>query len=248
MVADAQFDELTALLRSSFKPYRARDGIWTVLPDANAGQTYDGRARLYDALIGSRLYNAMMWGTSPERYAAFANEALQSSPGPMLDAGCGTLVSTASAYAQSDRLTVLVDLSLDMLEAGRARMQRLLGHVPDNLIFLQADLMCLPFKDHVFSSVLNPGVLHIVEDFETLARELLRITAPNGTVYCSSLVNERWLSGKYLMALHRAGEVAKPRTLKELHQRFQILAEKVPFSLTSQCDGAMAFLKLTHGS
>ncbi len=102
-------------------------GIWTALPADSLGQPYDKRAAIYDWLIGNKLYNRILWGTSPEDYRAFAMEAAQSNAGPFLDVGCGSLVSTASVHAQSNRPTVLVDLSLGMLDAARDRLESLVG-------------------------------------------------------------------------------------------------------------------------
>jgi hypothetical protein len=77
------------------------DGIWSVMPEDSPSQPYDGRAKLYDRLIGSRIYNRLAWGTAPQDYAAFAQDASRWGVGPLLDAGCGTLVSTARVYAGS---------------------------------------------------------------------------------------------------------------------------------------------------
>ena len=41
-----------------------------------SGAAYDGRAAGHDALIGSRWYNALAWGTDPADYTAFAREAV----------------------------------------------------------------------------------------------------------------------------------------------------------------------------
>lgn len=132
------------------------DGIWSVLPPGTIAPAYDGRARMYDRLIGNRLYNRLAWGSSPAAYATFAAAAADSGPGPLLDAGCGTLVSTARVHARSSRPTVLLDLSIDMLRAGRERVCAGSGKLPDHLVFLQADLQDMPFQQGVFGSVLCP--------------------------------------------------------------------------------------------
>ena len=215
--------------------------IWSVLPPDTLGQRYDGRAKAYDALIGNRFYNAVAWGTSPVSYTAFAGTAAQHGAGPMLDAGCGTLVSTAAVHAASGRLTVLVDLSLDMLAAGRDRIRALAGCVPDHLCFLQADITDLPFHDGAFGAVLNPGMLHLFADTDRVTRELARVTAQDGAIYMSSLVNDRWIGARYLALLHGAGEVAPPRGFAALTERLNAPLSGLASPVAMRREGNMAF-------
>lgn len=46
---------------------------------------YDRGAATYDAMVSSRLYNRLAWGTDPADYAAFACDAVESGDGPLLD-------------------------------------------------------------------------------------------------------------------------------------------------------------------
>ena len=131
---------LAGIVRSDATLRALGDGVWSALPAGAPSQPYDGRARLYDRLIGNGLYNRVAWGTSPASYASFAERAVRHGQGPVLDAGCGTLVSTAAAHARSGRPTVLVDLSADMLRAGRERLLALAGGAPRHVVLLQADL------------------------------------------------------------------------------------------------------------
>jgi len=70
-----------------------------------SGAAYDGRAAGYDALIGSRWYNALDWGTDPADYTAFAREAVGSAEGPLLEIAAGRpsprRPSTAKAAVRS---------------------------------------------------------------------------------------------------------------------------------------------------
>ncbi|MEQ5788911.1 class I SAM-dependent methyltransferase [Erythrobacter sp. NFXS35] len=233
---------LASLLIESAAARPVDDHIWSVLAPGEVGQRYDGRARAYDALIGNRLYNALAWGTSPTSYAAFARAAARHGSGPLLDAGCGTLVSTAAVHAGSGRLTVLVDLSLDMLAAGRDRIRALTGGVADHLWFLQADLNNLPFRKQAFGAVLNPGMLHLFADFETVTAELARVTAPEGAIFLSSLVDDRWLGARYLALLHRAGEVAVPRSFAQLTRRLNASGSGLATPVDARREGNMAFV------
>src|SRR5438874_11188760 len=83
---------------------RLEDDIYSALPDVPHRHLYDRRAAAYDSVVSTWLYNRLMWGTSPLDYVAFAREAVASHPaGLMLDAGCGSLLSTAQAFLASDR-------------------------------------------------------------------------------------------------------------------------------------------------
>lgn len=216
------------------------DGIWSALSEGAPSAPYDGRAKLYDRLIGGRLYNRIAWGTSPAAYTVFAARAAASGEGALLDAGCGTLVSTAAAHAASGRPTVLVDVSADMLRAGRDRLVAHAGRLPAHLALVQADVLDLPFRDAAFGSVLCPGLLHLFEDVEGLARALARVAAPTARLHLSTLVTDRPLGRRYLAALHRAGEVASPRDLATLAARLTASAALSDVTLTRE--GNMAFV------
>lgn len=233
---------LAAVLVEGTRARQVSEHIWSVLPTDESGQAYDGRARIYDALIGNGLYNAAAWGTSPASYTDFADAAARHGAGPFLDAGCGTLVSTAPVYAHLDRPAVLVDLSLDMLAAGRDRICAVAGCVPAGLVFLQADLRRLPFRARSFGAVLNPGMLHLFSDIEAVTCELARVTAPGGAIFMSSLVRDRWLGARYLALLHRAGEVAAPRSFGQLAERLAAPSSGLGAIVEARREGNMAYL------
>ena len=51
------------------------DDIYSVLADSAVEHHYDRRATIYDLLLRTRLYNAVMWGCSPLDYISFARES-----------------------------------------------------------------------------------------------------------------------------------------------------------------------------
>ncbi|MGB7405825.1 MAG: methyltransferase domain-containing protein [Pacificimonas sp.] len=161
---------------------------------------------------------------------------------PAAHAGCGSLVSTAKAHMASGRPTVLCDLSRGMMKAARDRIRALGGGVPDHLVFLQADLRGLPFRDGAFASVLAPGMLHLFEDVEVVTEELARISAPDASLWMSSLVADRALGRLYLNLLHRAGEVAAPRHAAALLARLRLPGFDNEASLKVERDGNMLFM------
>ncbi len=217
------------------------DDIWSVLPADTPSQPYDGRARLYDQLIGNRVYNRIAWGTAPQDYTAFAQEAADWGDGPLLDAGCGTLVSTAAVHAQSQRPTILLDLSIDMLRVARDRLKSLTVQ-PRTVVFLQADLRQLPFRDHVFGALLCPGMLHLFDNVEPITAELARVADGGARLFASSLVADRWVGRQYLALLHRAGEVARPRTAAELLMRLRGAASGLAAPAAVRKTGNMLFV------
>jgi SAM-dependent methyltransferase len=187
-------------------------GLQGAIADGDAGAPYDRHARLYDRLIGNRVYNRAVWGTSPRDYAAFAAEAVAACDGPLLDAGCGTAVFTADVYARAKCDVVLVDRSVGML---RRAAQRL---APGPRVrFVQADLLDLPFAPRSFATVACHGVLHVLDDPWAALAALADQVAPGGALYASMLVTDRGgISGPYMRALNRRGEIASMRSADEL--------------------------------
>jgi ubiquinone/menaquinone biosynthesis C-methylase UbiE len=227
-------------LAPSSTPLReARSGIASVLPPDIEGASYDSRAAAYDRVVGSALYNRLLWGTFPDRYRAFAREAAASGNGPLLDAGAGSAVFTAGAYVNTDRPLLLVDRSLGMLEAARDRIaDRAGGTLPSSVTLLQADANDLPLRAGCIDTVLSMGMLHLFDDVAGHVAELGRVLAPGGTLFGMGLVAEQWPGRAYLRLLHRAGEVARPRSFDEMRRA---VASGLGAEVEGAREGCMAF-------
>jgi len=189
---------------------------------SDAGAPYDRRAAVYDRLVRSRTYNRIAWSAAPQDYTDFAAAAFASSAGPLLEVAAGSAAATAYLHARSARPTVLVDLSRAMLERAARRIavhaDSGSGYaIPPRIRFVQADLFAPPFPAHGFSTVLGLGVTHLFDDPATLVTALHAQLAPEGQLYLAGLVTETHRGRRYLKVLHRAGEVAVPRTAEELH-------------------------------
>ena len=225
----------------------AGEHVWSVLPADAPEQRYDGRAAAYDVVVGSRLYNRLLWGSSPVAYAAFAERAVRSARGPLLDAGCGSLVFTAGVYAHSDRPLVLLDQSLGMLHAARRRLIRAAGRMPDGIVLLQGDIRDLPFRSARLSTVLSMGMLHLFEELTGMISTLAHVTAPEGQMFLTSLIARGWIGERYLRLLHRAGEVAKPRTEHQLVRELRTASIDLSAAEAIRVDGSMAFIVARRG-
>jgi len=216
------------------------DGIYSVLPDASSKYHYDRRAIVYDLVVGTRLYNSVMWGSSPFDYRTFARQAVTSCPnGRLLDAGCGSMLFTAPVYLACKRRIIAFDQSLSMLRRARKRLSTSSGSVPKRILLLQADLSDLPFRPASFRTVLCMNVLHHVEDVAALIPSLERLLADGGHLYLTSLVsNNRSVGDRYLNTLYATGEFVRPRSNHELKEMLdRSLNQKVRYRVK----GNMAF-------
>ena len=178
----------------------------TLLPSDRV-RSYDLGAWFYDAVVGSRLYHHVAWGMSPAEHRLFCDRALASAgEGPMLDAGCGSLLFTARCYRAGVQQLTLLDASSGMLGRARRRFEA------PSARFIQADLRALPFEDASFQKVFHFGVLHCIDESERVLHELSRVARPGARLFLSCLtLSERTLSNAFLRRLHRAGHVSQPR-------------------------------------
>lgn len=236
---------LDDLVPSATTLWEARSGIRSALPPDAEGAPYDSRAAAYDRVVGSALYNRLLWGASPERYRASARRVVAAGSGPLLDPGAGSAVFTAGAYAEADRPLILVDRSLGMLAAARNRIaDRAGGTMPNSVTLLQADANQLPFRDGCIDTVLSMGMLHLFDDVAGHVEELARVLAPDGTLFAMCLVDEQWPGRAYLRLLHWTGEVAAPRTFDEMRQAVE---SGIGAEVDGVREGCMAFLTARVG-
>lgn len=221
---------LAALLGEPGRLIEVSQDIFSVIPESEQDHHYDETAAMYDRLIGNRVYNRLVWGAWPSTYTAFAAGALASrEDGPVLDAGCGTLVFTAKLYCTFDRPLVLMDRSLGMLRRGRERLIKIAGSVPENVMLLQGDIFDLPFRNGCFPTVQSFGVLHIFERTDLLLRELDRVRSNDGSLFLSSLAANGWFAKRYLAMLKKRGEVALIEPGESLLER--VRRTGIPFDL-----------------
>ena len=238
MIDDRQ---LETLLAPDVQLREVEPQIYSVYPPDTESQFYDDKAGFYDRVIGNPLYNRIMWGYSIKEFGAFCDAALNSSSESwVLDAGCGSLVFTAGSYAAySARPVLLLDRSVGMLVAAKARLREAAGRLPENGLFLQGDILALPFRPNSFQTVISMNVLHILEDARGVLSELNRVRADGGSISASSLVRgRRWGSG-YLALLHKSGGIATPRAAAELLD----FCADLDIAMDGRVAGNMAFFR-----
>src|SRR4051812_8948588 len=176
-----------------------------------AAAHYDRMGWVYDAVCGTRAYDALVWNTTPEVSRDFARGVFGSrAEGPHVELGCGSLLFTADLYAHDrGRPCVLIDPSLAMLRMARQRLRSRTGAVPRHVVLVRGDSTRLPVSLAFAATVLSMHVLHVVADREAFIERLAALARPReATVGLTCLVRTGAWRDALLHALHRAGELA----------------------------------------
>ncbi len=233
-------ESLRHLLQDGVELREVEPGLFSLYSPDDRTNSYDeaGALAFYDLVACNRFYNRIMWGYRTSQFETFCRDALGVSEGDwVLDAGCGSLAFTAPAYAAcARRPTVFLDQSLKLLRTAKGRLTNLCGALPDNVVFLHADVRRLPFKENVFGTIVAMNILHVVTDAEGLLRELVRVRKPGGNMVFTTLVESGRWSDRYLRMWGRAGELI-PRT----PQRLRTMFEDCSLPVDVRVEGNMSF-------
>ncbi|MDO9265296.1 MAG: class I SAM-dependent methyltransferase [Desulfosalsimonadaceae bacterium] len=230
--------DLSALLVKNSDLRLVEPDIYSVFPDNEAANDYDTQfGNIYDRVACNPIYNRLMWGYSVAIFASMAREALMSSSqGNVLDVGCGSLAFTARTYIRyPDRPVVLVDQSLKMLKIAVSRLVKINGKVPDNMVFLHADALRLPFREKSFHTVISQNLLHCLSDTNILLKKLKNIVAENGKMYFTTLVKGNRFADRYLEALANGGKLVS-RNMAD----HQAIFNQLEMPITYDINGNMA--------
>ncbi len=216
--------------------------IYSVYAAGDMPGAYDkfGAAAIYDVIACNRIYNRLMWGYSTKDYARLCEEALASScEGWGLDLACGSLAFTAEIYANSsNRPLVFLDQSLKMLRKGKSRLEKLRGNISENIFFLHADALQLPFKANVFHTIISLNLLHCLNDVKTVLEELKRVMADDGHSALTTLVQSSRWSTRYLNMLAGSGALIS-RNAEEIISVFN----EIEIKATHMTKGNLVFIK-----
>ena len=109
-------------------------------------------------------------------------ERLRLRPGEkLLDAGCGEGRHCFGALERGARVVGL-DLDLPSLEAAAKPLRNRAAELGSFGAMLQGNAFQLPFGDETFDKVICSEVMEHVHDYPAAARELARVTKPDGIV------------------------------------------------------------------
>jgi phosphatidylethanolamine/phosphatidyl-N-methylethanolamine N-methyltransferase len=149
---------------------------------------YRRYARIYDVIFGAVL--------QPGRRAVL--EALNLKPGDrVLEVGVGTGISLP-LYPRSVRITG-IDVSLEMLEKARARVER--AKLSNVEALLEMDAEGMAFPDASFDKVVAMYVVSVVPRPGKLLEELHRVCRPDGDIF---IVNHFQSENPIVGSLERA--------------------------------------------
>lgn len=216
--------------------------IYSIYPIGDSPGAYDsiGASTIYDMVACNRFYNRLMWGYSIKDYAILCEDSLSSShEGWVLDLACGSLAFTAKVYANcSNRPVVFLDQSLKLLRKGKFRLEQLKGNIPENMFFLHADALQLPFKANIFHTVISLNLLHCIDDIITALKEIKRVLIDGGNSAITTLVQSSRWSNRYLNMLAGSGALIS-RNPDELLSAFN----EMEMQVTHKVKGNLAFIK-----
>lgn len=148
---------------------------------------YRRYARIYDVIFGAVL--------QPGRRAVL--ESLQLKPGDrVLEVGVGTGISLP-LYPRSVRITG-IDVSREMLEKARARVER--ARLANVEALLEMDAEQMSFPDASFDKVVAMYVVSVVPRPAKLLEELHRVCKPDGEIF---IVNHFHSENRVVGALER---------------------------------------------
>ena len=217
-------------------------GIYSVYSIGDSPGSYDsvGASTIYDVVACNRFYNWLMWGYSIKGYSTLCEDSLaSSSEGWVLDLACGSLAFTAEIYANcSNRPVVFLDQSLKLLRKGKSRLEKLKGNISENMFFLHADALQLPFKANIFHTVISLNLLHCIDDLKTALKEIKRVLADDGNSAITTLVQSSRWSNRYLNMLAGSGAFIS-RSPDEILSAFN----DMEMIVTHEIKGNLAFIK-----
>ena len=116
-----------------------------------------------------------------------------------------------------ERPVVLVDNSIKMLKTAKSRLIKSNGTVPENMAFLQADALRLPFRDKSFDTILFENLLHCLADTKSLLAGLKNILSEDSKMYFTTLVKSNRFADRYIEVLANKGKLVSRNV--EDHQK-----------------------------
>ncbi len=237
----ANQNDLSAILSDDFTFREVESSIYSVFPDDDSGNEYDTRfGSFYDLVACNPIYNRLIWGYSVKIYSQITSQALNASQtGYILDVGCGSLAFTAKIYSQyTERPLVLVDRSIKMLRMAKTQLLKHNGYIPENMTFIHADALQLPFKKNAFTTIISENLLHCLNDTGILLKQLKDMMSEKGNVYVTTLVRANRFADRYLKTLANNGKLIS-RSANDHRKAF----EQADFSIEFQSIGNILVIR-----
>ena len=234
-------NDLSAALLGNYTLRTVESRIYSVFPDNESGSEYDSQfGFFYDRVACNPVYNRLVWGYSVKIFSRVVSQALRSSPdGCVLDVGCGSLAFTEKMYSQyTERPVVLVDQSIKMLRMAKVKLIKRNGHIPENITFLHADALRLPFKANTFTTIIAENLLHCLNNTSLLIEQLKNMISNNGTMYFTTLVRANRYADQYLKTLANNGRLVS-REAKDHKKTF----DQAGLSIECQTKGNILIIK-----
>lgn len=188
--------------------YPIRDGIIDFIPEKTdrVSKAYDSSAGLYDGYMTSsglywKLYSLLFFGFMDE--TPFLQKPLSAIPedfdGVLLDVPVGTGYFTATKYPGLAKATIIaVDYSMEMLRQAERQYAK---HRVQNVIFLRADVACLPFRSGVIDQCLSMAGFHAFPDKEKAIHEIARVMKPHSLISGTCYIKGKWIPTDLLVNL-----------------------------------------------
>ena len=233
-------NDLSKLLSRDVNLRLVEPHVYSVYSDFDGKSSYDSRfGSLYDRVACSPLYNRIMWGYSTADYATRTLNALESSDkGWVLDVGCGSLAFTSKTYLKyCKRPVVLLDQSIKLIRMAKARLIKMNGEVPSNMVFINGDALNLPFIIETFQTVVSLNLIHVIQDLQGLLSGINDVLVKGGMILFSTLVKGNNIRNRYLEMWEKKGELVS-RDIDRICSVFDELGMPVKYEIK----GSLAFI------
>jgi ubiquinone/menaquinone biosynthesis C-methylase UbiE len=137
----------------------------------NISRSYDSRFREYITVTTNKI-------------AALTNIAPGTS---VLDLGCGTgdmLLKLAQEYSNAGLLTGM-DTSEEMLTLAKAKLASF-----TNVHLQLGSIEKIPYPDKHFDLIVSSGVIHYIQDIDSMTKEAFRVLKPHGRILLIDMAKE----------------------------------------------------------
>lgn len=178
---------------------------------------YDRIIRLYDVTFKFNRYSYSL-----ERYLAANLPPLPRNP-RILDAGCGPGLLTEALLKTTDGGSRIIGIDISAKSVGVAKST--LGNklkTNDQVQFMQANMLNMPFQDESFDLVVTSGALEYISLQAGLA-EIARVLAPNG--YLIYLPLRPSLVGYFLAITFQMRMYFPEEVVESVNSHFKILSQ-----------------------